>query len=285
MTKEHYLLGWEPEFITNDEKDIYFQTHITDAETAKNNCHMYLSYLPNGKLNHAHDYTAYYKKTEAITINTEVIYKEYPINYLYHFIKDNQGKHSIGGDAPMEFTLPKSKNPFTYIGKISHKTEPFTWLPFDLHLTTSILSDVQEVFLDYSDPLNPTILNQQGVDDAYDTFELGSDVTLTYEAVYFNVKKATEFVDDSDYDIDSVSYAGIPEWVQNPYFPKCPKTGKHLRFVCQLASYQTKLLTTNISKDHYFFDSFRELDFWGAGCLYVFFSPESKVACFFIQNT
>jgi hypothetical protein len=84
-----------------------------------------------------------------------------------------------------------------------------------------------------------------------------------------------------------MAHSGIPEWIQYPYFPRCPKTNKILRFVCQLKSFGGVMVeeTNAVFKDKHYKSYFNKLNFWSDGDLFVFFEPESKVACYFIQNT
>lgn len=60
-----------------------------------------------------------------------------------------------------------------------------------------------------------------------------------------------------------------------------------MKFLCQLTSnsgVETEKTTIN-PKDDWYKKYFDNMNFWGDGDLYIFFEPESKIACFLIQNT
>ena len=43
---------------------------------------------------------------------------------------------------------------------------------------------------------------------------------------------------------------------------------------------------TNVNpKDEFYRHYYENMNFWGDGDLYFFYEPESKVGCYFIQNT
>ena len=60
-----------------------------------------------------------------------------------------------------------------------------------------------------------------------------------------------------------------------------------MRFLCQLqSSDDIKTKETNIKpEDDWYKQYFEKMNFWGDGDLFVFFHPESKIACYMIQNT
>lgn len=83
--------------------------------------------------------------------------------------------------------------------------------------------------------------------------------------------------------------AGVPNWIQNPAIPRCPKTGAVMRFVCQLNStgsvgarrHNLDLTNEPESTRHYY----TEMNFWCDGNLFVFLHPESRMAAYLLQNT
>ncbi len=60
-----------------------------------------------------------------------------------------------------------------------------------------------------------------------------------------------------------------------------------MRFVMQLSSSDVvKTKRTNVKvTDEWYQQYFETMNSWGDGDLYIFYNPESKVACFNIQNT
>ena len=77
--------------------------------------------------------------------------------------------------------------------------------------------------------------------------------------------------------------AGVPSWVQYSELPNCPKPDKTMKFLCQIQE-GPKTFETNIKiKDHYYNNYIEHMNFTSDGYLYVFFQPESKVACLFTQ--
>ena len=87
-----------------------------------------------------------------------------------------------------------------------------------------------------------------------------------------------------------MGFSGMPNWIQGSWMPKCPKTNKPMRFLCQLTSsdkVRTEYTNIEMSKagDDFKQSYFKNMNFWGDGDLFVFFEPESKMACYFIQHT
>lgn len=80
---------------------------------------------------------------------------------------------------------------------------------------------------------------------------------------------------------------GLPFWIQYPEIPRCPVSGRLMRFVCHLNSclsikivQSTLSFTTKYAKDYCY-----DLRFWGSGTLYIFMEPETKIVGFLIQDT
>ena len=111
--------------------------------------------------------------------------------------------------------------------------------------------------------------------------QIKSDSEIVFEKVYINTQKVNTI------DI-GIGHTGVPNWIQYPDIPSCPKSGKTMRFLLQLTldglDIPTKKTNVHPEKEWYkqYFD---HMNFWGDGNLFIFFEPESKVACFMIQNT
>jgi hypothetical protein len=105
------------------------------------------------------------------------------------------------------------------------------------------------------------------------------ETEIIFNAVRFNAKE----IDCYGYGLGA---AGVPKWIQHPDIPRCPNTNKTMKFLCQLQGKGVTANRTNVTpKDEYYRSYYEELNFWGDGDLFVFFEPESKIACYFIQNT
>lgn len=210
--------------------------------------------------------------------------KRHKSNFInFYFLEEDHGFHWLGGDVPTDFKLPESNGlmPFQYLGYVSHMDKTFAYLPFGLHLTFPIYLDIYErLYIDYSNPSAPTLINADIVDDATCAYDdIGKESVVVFEKKFFHP------VSGGDY---SFGHTGSPNWFQEPEIPLCPKTGKEMKFVCQLGSSPSLPNTkyTNVkTTEGYEQEYFDKMNFWGDGDLFVFFEPESKVACVFIENT
>jgi len=101
--------------------------------------------------------------------------------------------------------------------------------------------DIDKVWLDYSVPNSPTIMNLVEVNDlstAYD--DLKKDSFIEFEKVHFSVNEGTQLGFE-------LGHSGLPNWIQDSEIPRCPRTNKTMRFLCQLYSSDLVLTTkTNI---------------------------------------
>ena len=200
---------------------------------------------------------------------------------LYEFKRDLNGQHQIGGDQPTSFKMPESRfmTEFQYLGYVDNSDEILNWLPFNLHLICPIYLDIEKVFLDYSNPLAPTLISPvdpETVTSAYE--DLNKDSIVIYEAVKVKLEKV-----DSIDEFECIGTVGQPEWLQGSEIPKCPKSGRSMKFLCTLMTFgDIKTKTTNIVSPY---PDFNQMTFWGDGNLYVFLEPTEKTVCYFIQNT
>ena len=210
-------------------------------------------------------------------------YQEVHVHPIRLFVRSETGPHQLGGQVPEGFRFPPEHNqvPFQYLGYISKEDAAFNWLPFDLPLICPIFYNIEKVFLDYSDPAAPIVIRA----DEYlklTTFyeEIGPGSFVNYEPVRFDTELAYDFVEGQ-------GHTGVPAWIQNPAIPRCPKTDRIMKFVCELGSDMgVETAETNVVPSEPFMaDSFGKLNFWGDGDLYVFFEPDSKTACYIIQHT
>ena len=210
-------------------------------------------------------------------------YTDSPKNIIIDLIKYKKGLHQIGGIKPDNFRLEKTKRIgyFQYLGYINNEDEKFNWLNIKLHLTCPIFLNFKRLFLDYSNPLSPQVINIGEIDNCDTSYDfLDSEFQIHYKEYKCRYEGAIDY----GY---GIAHSGIPNWIQNPIYPRCPKTGKLMKFVCQIKSTGGIMVeSSNVSiKDKFMKSYFKKLNFWGDGDLFVFFEPTSKTACYFIQNT
>jgi hypothetical protein len=275
--KRIYLAGWDVELDGGEHCEDFIATQITTEETIKHLSSGIELVFENDRLAKAFDYNDGKKKVRKLTgKEIGLAFKKYPENHIYQFTEASRGKHQLGGEAPEGFTLPacNSAVPFQYLGYIDNTDSVFHWLPFRVHLTCPIYLNVMNVFVDYSDPMKPKVINREEVeaaDTSYD--ELNKNSEIVFESTKFN------FVEDEEFAY--IGNAGIPNWIQASDIPRCPKSGERMKFLCQLNG-GVGVKRSNVDDPGGYFD---EMNFWGDGDLFVFFQPKSKVACYFIQNT
>jgi hypothetical protein len=209
----------------------------------------------------------------------DILFK--PKRSTYEFRRDENGKHQIGGDVPKDFTMPENQfmTDFQYLGFIDNSDELFSWIPFKVHLVCPIYLDIDKVFLDYSNPQSPVLISPvdpQNVTSAYDDLDRSS--VVIYEPVKVKPKQV-ESVDE----FNCIGIAGQPAWLQQVSMPRCPKSGRPMKFLCTLMSFgDIKTRFTNVVSKY---PDFNQMTFWGDGNLYVFIEPKSNTVCYFIQNT
>lgn len=279
-----FLAGWEVNLNGDEQCQKFIQTQITTEQIANEMGSGIELVFENDRLIEAYDIGEGDRNTHKL--DTEEIGLQKP-NFqpknVYQFFDNHNGPHQIGGEIPNDFKLPENKCvvPFQYLGFISNEDPAFNWLPFKLHLTCPIFLNFDNLFLDYTDPSHPVILNKEEIESADTAFseDLNEESEFIYASTPLEAAAGSgNFMAKGD--------AGIPRWIQYPTIPSCPKSGKCMQFVCQLNGSETKTKRTNVKSQTEFFDHyFNELNFWGDGDLFVFFEPDSKVACYFIQNT
>lgn len=282
--KKQYLAGREFSVRSKEKYLNFIETHITDKETAENFfSHSILSYNENGYLEHIESKNQDGDIRKVPIGENKIEYKNLRINKLYDFQLNENGQNWLGGKAPTNFLIPNNTCPssFQYLGKLSANNKAFKWLPFDINLICPIFLNFNKIWLDYSEPNAPKILNLEEVNSLskfYDDIKPNS--FIEYEQVKFDtipvIKTGLE-----------IGFTGIPSWIQFSDIPKCPKTHKTMRFLCQLQDSQIiKTKRTNIEPvDDWYNRYFEKMTFWGDGELFVFFEPESLIACYMIQNS
>lgn len=281
--KRIYLAGWEAEFNGDEDCQKFIETQVIDKKTALTVWSSIELVFENNKLVKAYDHEEG-QKTER-KLNESEIGLEYTAikpHQIYEFNRVRDSQSYLGGEAPPEFTTPTFtfNAPFQYLGKFSKSDEAFAWLPFDIHLVAPIYLNFDKLYIDYSDPMNPKVIDEKKLsetDNSYD--DLQPDSEIVYEKVYIKGQKS------NDYN-NSVGHTGVPSWIQYPDIPTCPKSQKTMRFLGQITSDVINTKRTSVQPENEWYRrDFEGMNFWGDGDLYMFFEPESKVICFLIQNT
>ncbi|HZY79494.1 MAG TPA: hypothetical protein VFE50_08225, partial [Cyclobacteriaceae bacterium] len=230
MTKTIYLLGWEVTLDGSQECQNFIATMRTNKETAEVASSGIELVFENDILTQAFSYSDGERSLRQLRDNEKAFpYVPGEEHRLYNFTANVNGPHQLGGEIPWGFHLPKIKLAvsFQYLGFISKDDELFNWLPFHLNLACPIYLNFEKVFLDYSDPGWPEVINKEELEGADTSHEedVNSETEIVYSAKKFRFKETVE---------STLSCAGIPTYLQYPAIPTCPKSGKLMKFVCQL---------------------------------------------------
>jgi hypothetical protein len=288
MKKHLYLVGSEYDFYNQEQFINFIVSQNTTIETMKNQYSGMEFVFENDVLTEV----IYYEDHAISTRDRKLDQKffgtpcpEIQVNKIYRFIENPFGKHQLCGELPNDFEFPENDAvvPFQYLGFINNEDSNFAWLPFKVHLTFPIYLNVGEVFMDYSNPQKPEIININDVNIETSSYEqdLNRESVLVFEAVKGSFTEDISFYDESG---NGIGWSGIPSFFQTPLIPKCPKSGKPMRFLCQLIG-GAKIARTNVkAKEEYYQKYYDDLNFWEDGHLYVFIEPDSKVLCYYIRN-
>ena len=282
--KSLYLAGWEVSFDGDAQCHRFIQTQAVDQTTANSVYAGIELVFKKDRLIKA------FNIEEGVKTERELSPEELNLNYpdvrenqIYRLTTTVRSNSYLGGKPSEEFHMPKFEfiAPFQYIGCFSKQDEAFDWLPFDLELVAPIYLNINQLFIDYSDPMHPKVIDVERLANTDTSYEaLKPDSEIVFERVNFKAYKSRDFSCE-------LGHTGVPNWIQYPDIPVSPKNNKTMRLVCQLPS-NVGVMTqsTNVKpEDKWSERYFEQMNFWGDGDLFVFFEPESKVACVMIQNT
>lgn len=204
------------------------------------------------------------------------------------FYKNEDGSHKLGGTFPKNFIIPKNDflGGFQYVGFISKSDKYFDWIPFDIHLICPIYLDIENVFLDYSNPIAPKLIEPKNTSEIKSAFdEIKKDSIIQFKETKLSLREFEGITEENEFDV--LGIAGKPNFLQQNEIPTCPKSDKKMKFLCQFLTFgDIETEFTNIKcEDEYYQKYFNYMNFWCDGSLYVFIEPESKVLCYYIQNT
>ncbi|RZM30359.1 MAG: hypothetical protein EOO88_01335 [Pedobacter sp.] len=202
----------------------------------------------------------------------------------FEFVADDQGRHWLGGEVPDNFRIPSNEFPggIQYLGKIDNSDPVYSWLPFNLHIIYPIYLNARVIYLDYQNPDRPEILNvltKAEITTEYDDLTL--DSSIIFQRSPFSIKNLTRPVED----MEIIGVGGAPIWVNGK--AASIRIERRFKFVAQLMSSDLiPVVFKNFTcQDIRYQDNFRFLHFWEDGDLKIFFDPNDKQACLFIQNT
>ena len=221
-------------------------------------------------------------------------YAEIPRRRIHYMLNSTMESHShFGEDEFHAFSMPVSElinSPFQVIGKLSQKEPIFTWLPFEeFFLTYPLFTEIMGcLYLDYSNPTSPEVYAVD-YEINYPHGEIAVDRLHKFQKTNIAIRSIKDLNEEQDLDFDHwyIGITGVPFWIQHAEIPKCPKTGKRMKFICQINSMDSiKVTQSDILNERIpFVEMHTSLSFWGSGTLFVFIEPESKIVGYLIQNT
>jgi hypothetical protein len=288
MKKSLYLAGSEYDFNDAEQFVNFIVSQNTTPETMKNQYAGMELVFENNKLSEAVYYEDHAISRRDKRLNPEFLGTpdlEIAVNKIRRFVANPQGLHQLCGELPADFQLPEHNAvvPFQYLGFIDNNDENFSWLPFKIHLTFPIYLNIGDLFMDYSNPAKPEIINLDDVNKEHSSYEqdLKPDSVIVFEALKGDFIEDLSYYDETG---NGTGWTGIPSFFQTPHIPKCPKSGKTMRFLCQLVGGPKIARANVVAKEEFYQKDYDKLNFWSDGHLYIFIEPESKVLCGYIRN-
>jgi hypothetical protein len=286
MEKRVFLVGSEVIFNGDDQSLRFLETQSVEENVALENVEGLELVFEKNKL--VKKYQLMYGERFELELEDEEIGFELIIDPIAHpifLINESETKTEsyLGGITPSNFNLPKfeSKPSFQFLGTLSNKTEGFEWLPFEIHLTAPLFGYFDPLYLDYSDPLSPKVINEEHyLNSDYEDEFVKHDSELVYEKIFITTQPSDEIPEFEE----NIGIVGVPTWIQYPAIPVCPISGRTMKFVCQLNyGLDIPLKSSNINTEggaKYI----EKMNFGIDGDLFLFIEPESKVVCVIIQR-
>lgn len=229
----------------------------------------------------------------------------HPVNIR---LTNTETKSYLGGYKPYEVKMPvDGPVSFQYLGFVSKDESIFQGTGFEIDLIFPVYGSVKKVFIDYSDPGLPLVLNAEELEKSTTSHDeyVNRHTVIDYLKQRLIFHPAGNDSDESPFASSSV--AGIPLWKDVPSIPHCPKSGRRMLFLMQISPELARQVPVRYSNirlkepkviervgrngdiDYIFLDRpeeecYKYMNFHGNGTLYIFYEPESKVVCYFIQN-
>jgi len=231
-----------------------------------------------------------YVDTEKVRYkNKPISYRDYSINVHKNLIEDKNGIHQLGGSPSEGFRMPdyNTGTPYIYLGKLNSTEElSLAWCKMDwIHLVCPIYAAIEIIYFDYTKPSEPKLLVPDHVDKMpkeHKAFNAKDKVIFYALAASFKKPNVSQY--DEKLVLGNI---GAPTWIQEELIPKCPRSGKAMKFLLSIETTTSVKLassTLDINNEHakLFYDE--TLNF-GDGALYIFYEPDSKIMAYYIQNT
>jgi len=214
-------------------------------------------------------------------------YKNYNPIVPFSMKLNKNGISYLGGNLGT-FNIPSGKqySKFQYFGQISKDEECFPQLDFDINLTFPLFCSAGELFLDYSDNLQPKIFNEKEfwTDEVFDG--LDKDFEITYKKTPISFEKISGKI----FERDEIGISGhyLCDFGSCYSKPTSPITNKPMEYLCQIEG--GKLVPTehtNVPKDYYLFDyGFNYLQFYsGNGEITIFYENETRLVLYLIGGS
>lgn len=278
-TKSRYIAGWEIYFEdTECLKKILLTQGIKkeSLDIVKNIQLVTEIVIEDDTIIEAIKQTEYYSKSKKIIIKLPI--RDWKDRDVFLLEKDEKGPHKLGGTCPADLKLPHHeslKTPFIYIGTIDTSVKEFEWMNLPrLDIVYPVYEFNRGVFLDYSNPLQPQIINPETFDDEW----YDDDIKGVEKIVYREQKYAITYypdMKDLENNPDDYLICGVPIWIQAPEIPVCPVTGEIMQYVCSINSDAAIDIVDMTGIENLPFGDY--LIFGDHGDLYIFYHPVSKV--------
>ncbi|MCT8335856.1 hypothetical protein NUH30_19370 [Leptospira sp. 85282-16] len=277
MNKSKYIAGWEINFNDPEQFKKILLTQGIDEESFKIFSTLQTVtelFIDDNKVYKTIQHS--YGMSDVENVNCTLPITEWKDRRLFYLQKDNEGNHSIGGRKPDEFILPNDANvKFIYLGTLDGSDEYFTWLGIEkLNLCYPIFEGFFELYLDYTEPNRPKLLNPEEINE--NRIELDS---TGFEKLYYT---ETKFKKVNNVNMDNLQakpenflLCGVPLWYQYPEIPTCPKTGKLMNYVTTLNSDREINLENRDEIENPPYEKY--LIFGDYGNLFIFYQPDSKI--------
>lgn len=255
----------------------------------------------DGKLSGAYELDEGYKgQLELTEASKSFSYFEAEPHPIHFFVPSKRPEKSYLGGRPgnNQFKIPiveDIKAPFQFIGCLSPEEPGLSWLGMgQFNIVYPLFADItdEKWYFDYSDENHPRVLNKLEagkISYPYGTFS--PKLIHEFEPAPIRLMPITSVreKDFLSFDFWHHGNLGVPVWVQHPEYPRCPISGRPMRFVCQIDPGDTQKIMASRSElcpeKESHLEYMNNLRFWGSGTLYIFMEPETRTVCMFIQDT
>ncbi len=196
---------------------------------------------------------------------------KWPVRRIFFMRRDPKGLHRLGGIPPQGLIFPTHEameTTFQFLGLLDGNDPFFSWMGLaQVPLLFPLYEYNEGIFLDFTDPLRPVIINPDTFsDDWLEINESGWEEVL-FDEVRFSV--------GGPYRQD-VPIGGVPLWHQQPSIPVCPRSALVMRFVCAIPSIRDVTVMKGHEGENLPFAD-EHLCFADEGTLYVFYQQASKI--------